>query len=116
MWHDVDLNLFSPERVSLTGLHSAGGRTTRPKQSIETVPRDPTTTPTPISNNLRTRSTKKVFGETDLVTLAPVDLRFHGCSLMHTTIIGSTTQVNVKHSQGHLFLLLDIIMGIPTQA
>ena len=35
---------------------------------------------------------------------------------MHTTIIGSTTQVIVKHDHdGHLFLLLDIIMGIPIQ-
>ena len=35
---------------------------------------------------------------------------------MHKTIIGPTTQVIVKHSHGHLFLLLDVIMGIPTQA
>ena len=38
------------------------------------------------------------------------------CSHMHTTIIGSTTQVIVKHSHGHLFVLLDIILGIPIQA
>ena len=38
------------------------------------------------------------------------------CLHMHTRIIGSTTQVIVKHSHSHLFLLLDIIMGIPIQA
>ena len=43
VWHDVDLNLFSLERVQLTGLRSAGRRSSKPKQSIKTVPRDPIT-------------------------------------------------------------------------
>ena len=74
VWHNVDLNLFSPERVQLTGLRSAGRRSPKPKQSIKTVPRDPVTTPTTITNNLRTRSTQEITGKSELVTLAPVDM------------------------------------------
>ena len=74
VWHDVDLNLFSPERVSLTGLHSVGVKTPRPRQSIKMVPQDPTTTTTTITNNLCTRWTEENSGERELVTLAPVDL------------------------------------------
>ena len=73
VWHDVDLNLFSPERVKLTGLRSAGRRSPKPKQSIKTVPCDPITTPTPITSNMITRSTPEVQKQSDLVTLAPVD-------------------------------------------
>ena len=73
VWHDVDLNLFSPERVKLSGLKSAGRRSPKPKQSIKTVPRGPVTTPTPITNNMITRSTSEVQTPGDLVTLALVD-------------------------------------------
>ena len=73
VWHDVDLNLFSPDRVNLTGLHTAGDRLQKPSQSIKTVPRDPATTPTPLSNILPTRSTgqiKKVEGAAPLCNLS----------------------------------------------
>ena len=69
VWHDVDLNLFSPEQ--LTGLRSAGRRSSKPKQSIKTFPRDPITTPTTITNNVQTRSTQETTGKSELVTLAP---------------------------------------------
>ena len=66
VWHDVDLNLFLPERMKLTGLRSAGGKSSKPKQSIKTVPWDPTTTPTTITNNVHTRSTEENAGEREL--------------------------------------------------
>ena len=69
----MDLNLFSPERVKLIGLRSADRRSPKPKQSIKTVPRDPITTPTPITSNVITRSTQEIHGQSELVTLAPVD-------------------------------------------
>ena len=36
VWHDVDLNLFYPDRVSLTGLHLAGDWQQKKTQSIIT--------------------------------------------------------------------------------
>ena len=38
VWHDVDLNMFSPDQVSLTGLHAGGDRRQKPSLLIKTVP------------------------------------------------------------------------------